>query len=376
MSILEEPARAMEFMEQAVEMAAQWGAKVIGLGSMTGVVGGQGKYLAEHSPVPVTTGNSLTVFAAIENVHHIAAELEIDLRHETVAVVGVPGSIATACAKLLAPHCGHLILVGRRPSDRASALAEELGATLEFDIPKAVARAKIVVSATSTGHCIEQSMLKPWSVVVDVAIPTDICEAHATRDDVLILSGGLTQIPDCMPRSSKFLWFHHGMIPSCLAETMVLALEERPECFSLGRSLDVERIRQIGAIAKSHGFDFSRYFSFGLPLDDSVLIRFRKANSPPRARPAAGKANPGSKENGHAKSHAIVAGKNGANGEASGATHATAPATIKELAPRREAVRPPHEPGIDRAWGKRGLRQNVRPRRRVVFVGCRGEALP
>ena len=265
------------------------GAKVIGLGSMTGVVGGQGTYLAQRSPVPVTTGNSLTVFAAIENVHHAAAELEIDLRHETVAVVGVPGSIATACAKLLAPHCGHLILVGRRPSDRASALARELGASLEFDIPTAVARAKIVVSATSAGHCIEQAMLKPWSVVVDVAIPTDICESHATRDDVLVLSGGLTQIPDCMPRTSKFLWFHHGMIPSCLAETMVLALEERPESFSLGRSLDVDKINEIGGIAKSHGFDFSRFFSFGLPLDDSALIRFRKANSRLVRRPAAAK---------------------------------------------------------------------------------------
>ncbi|HEY4312714.1 MAG TPA: aminotransferase class III-fold pyridoxal phosphate-dependent enzyme [Pirellulales bacterium] len=353
MRILEEPALAMEFMEQAVEMAAQWGAKVIGLGSMTGVVGGQGTYLAERSPVPVTTGNSLTVFAAIENVHHVAEELEIDLRHETVAVVGVPGSIATACAKLLAPHCGNLILVGRRPSERASALAAELGATLEFDIPKAVARAKIVVSATSAGHCIEQSMLKPWSVVVDVAIPTDICESHATREDVLVLSGGLTQIPDCMPRTSKFLWFHHGMIPSCLAETMVLALEGRPESFSLGRSLDVEKIREIGAIAKSHGFDFSRFFSFGLPLDDTALIRFRKANSRLLPRSKAGKLSTNNR-NGHTKSAAVANGRNGAKGEAVGKTSAKPLVAIEDIAPRAEKLFARHLNPVLIALGGKG----------------------
>lgn len=362
MRILEEPARAMEFMEQAVEMAAQWGAKVVGLGSMTGVVGGQGKYLSERSPVPVTTGNSLTVFAAIENVHHAAAELEIDLRHETVAVVGVPGSIATACAKLLAPHCGHLILVGRRPSDRASALAQELGASLEFDIATAVARAKIVVSATSAGHCIEQAMLKPWSVVVDVAIPTDICESHATRDDVLVLSGGLTQIPDCMPRTSKFLWFHHGMIPSCLAETMVLALEERPESFSLGRSLDVDKINEIGRIAKSHGFDFSRFFSFGLPLDDSALIRFRKANSRLVRRPSSAKLLPARNGNGHANGHSPSGGSNGLHAGANGATngithgaeHAKEPAKIVDLAGRAEKLFARHMNPVLVALGGKG----------------------
>ena len=45
-------------------MAADWGAKVVGLGSMTGVIGGQGTYLAEHASIPVTTGNSLTIYAA------------------------------------------------------------------------------------------------------------------------------------------------------------------------------------------------------------------------------------------------------------------------------------------------------------------------
>jgi len=350
LQILENQAQAMEYMEQAVEMATRWGARIVGLGSMTGIVGGQGKYLADRGIVPVTTGNSLTVFAAVENVHQICRELELDLARETIAVVGVPGSIATACARLLAPHCGKLLLVGRRPSERARSLAKELGASLSYDIPQALERAKIVVSATSAGHCIEQSMLRPWSIVVDVAIPTDVCESHATRDDVLVLSGGLTQIPDCMPRTSKFLWFHHGMVPSCLAETMVLALENRPECLSLGRNLDVKQIQQIGAVAQAHGFDFSRFFSFGLPLDDTVLTRFRKAKTRLLHKPADEKTrvrSNGEKSNGNGHTPS-----NGHNGNGSAPAH-TAP-DLAQLAPRAEKLHARHLNPVLVALGGKG----------------------
>ena len=66
--ILEDPGQAIEYMEQAVEHAAEWGARVVGLGSMTGIVGEQGEHLAERGPLPVTTGNSLTVYAALQSL--------------------------------------------------------------------------------------------------------------------------------------------------------------------------------------------------------------------------------------------------------------------------------------------------------------------
>jgi acetylornithine/succinyldiaminopimelate/putrescine aminotransferase/predicted amino acid dehydrogenase len=275
--ILEDPTRAMAYMEQAVQMAAEWGAGVIGLGSMTSVVGGQGTYLAERTTVPVTTGNSLTVFAAIENLRHACQEAEIDLADQTVAVIGIPGSIAAAAARILAPEVREVLLVARRTSARATKLAEELGAELLLDIPQALLRARLVVSATSTGSCIHQEDLGRGSIVVDVGVPADVHGSSPERDDVLILSGGLTLAPESMPRDSMFLGFHHGMIPSCLGETINLALENRSECFSLGRDLDPTSIREIGAIALSHGFSFRRLMSFGLAIEDSQLARYRKA---------------------------------------------------------------------------------------------------
>lgn len=282
--ILDDPALAVAYMEQAVDAAEAWGAKIVGLGSMTGVVGGHGVHLAQRGPLAVTTGNSLTVFAALENLIHVCAEADLDLARETVAVIGVPGSIAAAAAKMLAPLCGELLLVARNPSGRAAQLAAQLDCELLVDVHAALARSSVVLSATSSGNCIDQKRLQPGSVVIDVAVPTDVEGAAPLRDDVLIISGGLTRVPQSMPLASKFLWFHQGMVPSCLAETMLLALDRRAECYSLGRQLDVAGIRAIGQRAIAHGFDFSRLISFGQPLLDSALVKFRKVLVRQRSR--------------------------------------------------------------------------------------------
>lgn len=277
--ILADPVRAMEYVAEATQMAADWGAELVGLGSMTGVIGGQGTYLAERAPIAVTTGNSLTVYAALQNLEHVCSEADIDLRHATLAVIGVPGSIAAAAARLLAGRCCELILVARRPTARAEQLAEELDAQLLFDIPQALERATVVLSATSTGSCIDQHVLRAGSVVVDVAVPTDVRGSAAMRNDVLFITGGLARVPEAMSLDSMFLGFHHGMVPSCLGETMVLALERRAECFSLGRNLDPDKICQIGALATAHGFDFSKLYSFGQQLEPTALAQYRKSAS-------------------------------------------------------------------------------------------------
>lgn len=275
--ILEYPDAAVEHIEKAVRMAADWGARIVGLGAMTAVVGGRGTYVAERSPIAITTGNSLTVYAAIQGLFHAAEELNFDLRQETIAVVGVPGSIASAAAILLAPHCGQLVLVGRRASQPALKLADKLGVELLLDIDEACDRARIILSATSSGNCIDQSRLQPGTIVVDVGVPADVIGDGPQRPDVLVLTGGLAAIPeDGRWHGSRLLRFQRGMIPSCMGETMLLALEDRAECYSLGRVLDVEKIAEIGSIAIANGFGFSRLCSFGQVLDESVLTEFRK----------------------------------------------------------------------------------------------------
>ena len=276
-AILENPSEAVDWISEAVEMAADWGAKVVGLGSITGVVGGRGVYVAEKSNAAITTGNSLTVYAAIVQLRRACEEAHLNLADQTLAVVGIPGSIGAAAARLLAPEVKRLILVGRRSTSRAKKLAEELDAELMFDIPEALTQAKVILSATSTGACIDPRQLASGSIVVDVAVPADIIQTPVLRKDVLLLSGGLARVPESMCRNSQYLLFHHGIVPSCLGETMILALEDRMENFSLGRDLCEKNVLEIGSLAEKHGFLLEELHSFGVKLRGSDLTEFRKS---------------------------------------------------------------------------------------------------
>jgi 3-acetyloctanal aminotransferase len=224
----------------------------------------------------VTTGNSLTTYAALQNVFQVCEEFDLDLSQQTVAVIGVPGSIASCVATLLAPHVGRLLLVGRRASRVSQRLADELKAELVTSLDDALTEAGIFVTATSSGGCLNPDRLLPGAIVVDVGVPTDVQDSKLLRDDVLILTGGLTRLPESVERESTFLWFHDGVIPSCLGETMVLALEGRAENYSLGRELTPDQVQEIGGVAKSLGFDFSGLRSHGYPVTSSQLTAFRK----------------------------------------------------------------------------------------------------
>ncbi len=287
-SILGDPDRALELMEQAVEDAIGWGARIVGLGSMTGIVGNHGAYLAERQPIAVTTGNSLTVYATVRNLEHYCESLGIDLADEDIAVVGIPGSIATAVAALVAPRCRSLILAARRTSPRAINLASRLGARLEVDLPKALAGASIVVTATSSGDCIDPAWLRPGCLALDVGVPSDVRRTSPDRDDILVLSAGYARVPASMPRDSFFLRLYHGIVPSCLGETMVLSLEDRAESFSIGRELEFDRVREIGRLAEAHGFVFSEALAGGQSLSPEARSQFLKVLSrtrPRRSRP-------------------------------------------------------------------------------------------
>lgn len=273
----EDPDRALELLDQALEQAADWGAELVGLGSLTGIVGGRGTHLAERDLCAVTTGNSLTTYAALQNVFRVCEEFDLDLAQQTVAIVGVPGSIASCIAALLAPHVGRMLLVGRRPSKVSRQLAEELGAEFFTSLDDVLTVAGLFVTATSSGGCLNPDHLRPGSIVIDVGVPTDVQDSHVSRDDVLILTGGLTRLPESVERESTFLWFHDGVIPSCLGETMVLALEGRAENYSLGRKLSPDQVQEIGGVARSLGFDFSGLRSHGYPVTASQLTAFRKA---------------------------------------------------------------------------------------------------
>ncbi len=256
------PQTAYRKIVQTGDLAEKLGADILGLLAFTSVIGDGGVTVAQNLTIPVTTGRSLTVAAAVEGLEEAARRRGIQPQLAKVAVVGATGSIGLACARLLAPTVAELILVGRQEARLKSAEKQvrEAGAQrIRISTHmKTIRDADMILSTTNAARpIIEPEHLKQGAVVCDVALPPDVSPRVAReRDDVLCIHGGVMDVP-----GEVDFHFNFGLAPgrayACMAETMVLALEDRCESYSLGKQMQPERVREIARLARKHGFKLS-----------------------------------------------------------------------------------------------------------------------
>lgn len=267
---------------QTGRLAERLGAKILGLGAMTSVVGDAGISVAKQLNIPVTTGNSYTVATAVQGTREAARLMGVELARAHVAVVGATGSIGAVCARLLAREAGRLTLIGRQP-DKLERLAHTilhesgLAAALSNNPRRVLPTADVVLSVTAAvDTVIEPEDLKPGAVVCDVARPRDVSRRVVeVRDDVLVIEGGVVRVPGEVDFHFDF-GFPPGVALACMAETMILALERRWESFTLGREITLEQVEEIERLAKRHGFELAGFRSFERPVTPETIEAIRE----------------------------------------------------------------------------------------------------
>ena len=263
-------------------LAERLGAKILGLGAYTSVVGDAGITVAQALNIPVTTGDAYTIAVAVESIREAAQLMEIPMASAVTAVVGATGAIGKVCAELLAPDVGELLLIGRR-ADALAGIRQRLiernpaaNITISTEMQD-LARAQLVLTVTSAVEAvIEPQHLQPGCVVCDVARPRDVAvQVASARDDVLVIDGGMVEVPGNVDFHFNF-GFPPGKAYACMAETMALALEGRFEDYTLGKDISVERVLEIQAIARKHGFRLSGFRTFERPVTEEQIARIRE----------------------------------------------------------------------------------------------------
>ncbi len=324
--------QALAELKAAVAMARERGAKIVGLGAFTAVASMGGLYL-KNEGIPITTGNSYTVVSAVEAVNTATERLQIDRSETTAAIVGAAGSIGRGISLLLSETVPRLILIGNpnnqtsserlhivaaeiyryqsallrqgrplkdgsmahlladcsqlpdpeAPMDKFEEFVDGKGRELgliEFstDIDAVLARADIVISATSaTDKVIHAGNLKTGAIVCDISRPANVSEeVDAARPDVLVIDGGVVEVPG-HPSLGWDFGFEEGLAYACMAETMLLALEQHYKHYSLGSSgVNLETILQTRYWAEEHGFKLANFRSFNRPLSEDSWQRLLK----------------------------------------------------------------------------------------------------
>ena len=267
---------------QAVRKAEKLGADIVGLGALTAVVGDAGETIQKHVDIPVTTGNSYTVATALEAVQKACDMMGYDYKQVRVAIIGASGSIGSVVAKRMAKDVRYLSLIGRNKS-KLEPLAESiyqesgLAAKVSSSVKQCVSNADVVIAVTgAVDTVINGEELKPGAIVCDVARPRDVSWRVAeTRDDVLVIEGGIVEVPGDVQFNFNF-GFPPKTAYACMAETMILALENRLESYSLGRNLTVDQIDKMSRLATKHGFKLAGFRSFERAVDQGTIDRIKK----------------------------------------------------------------------------------------------------
>ena len=143
----------------------------------------------------------------------------------------------------------------------------------------------ILTATSSTQDVIEPEDLQPGAVVCEVSLPHDVSRRVALeRPDVLVTEGGNMRVPG-EPRFERVREpgtdFDLNLPPrtalACMTETMVLALENRFESYTLGRGIDLRQSHGNRSDGDTRGFTLADMRAF----DAAITPK----KSPPREKP-------------------------------------------------------------------------------------------
>lgn len=253
------------------EKADNEGAAIIGLGAYTKIVGDAGVTIARLSPIPVTTGNSLsaasTLWAAKLAVEKIDLVKKEGSQFKGVAmVIGATGSIGAVSAKVLALSWDEIIIVAPRAYKLLELKDEilKINPKVKIDISTKADdhthRADLIITTTSSrGETILDIMkVKPGAVICDVSRPFDIKEEDAIkRPDVMVIASGEVQLPGHIDMKID-IGLEGNIVYACLAETALLAMAGKFESFTLSRNINYEKVLEIDRLSKEHGVRLSQ----------------------------------------------------------------------------------------------------------------------
>lgn len=275
-----EPALAVRRAIEAARLAANLGATVLGLGAYWSVVGNKGLDVQAASPIAVTNGGAYTAGTVKMAVPVVLERLRargIDPASVTAAVVGASGVVGFGICRGLVEHVGRLLMLGtdRARLDRSRDLLTRrypgtvIEATTSLD---GLPQAHVIFAATShPSPVIYPRHVRPGAIVFDLGRPPDVDASVSEMPDVEVIPGGVVQLPGEpeVPDYFGYSQFGRGLVPACMAEAAMIAIDRCFDRVSLGERTQSQNVDYFVTRGAELGF---RVLTAGRPSGD-VLMR-------------------------------------------------------------------------------------------------------
>ncbi len=257
--IRNQPEVATRMAIQGARLAHELGAEAFGLGAFWSTVGNKGLDVQEAVPeIHITNGGAYTaatVKAAVPGLLERFAAAGGSLKRACAAVVGANGVVAFGVARMIAGEVAELILIGRdleRLNRSAQALRRKFLQTMITTSTEVAActAADLVFTATSDPEpVLYAEHVKPGAWLFDLGRPADVDDSVRSVPGVHIVPGGVVRPPGAI-KSLIDLHFGDGLVPACLAETMIMTATRAFDRKSLGpqtKTADIDFYLEAGA---------------------------------------------------------------------------------------------------------------------------------
>lgn len=259
-----EPALAVRRAVQASKLAANLGVTVLGLGAYWSIVGNKGLDVQVQSPIAITNGGAYTagtIKLAVPLVLERLRAAGTDPTRATVAVVGANGVVGFGICRAVLEHVGRLIMVGTNQErlDRSRDLlvrrypAAAIEATTRLE---RLREAEVIFTATSEPRpVIFPEHVRDRCLIYDLGRPVDVDASVHAIPGVEVIPGGLVRLPGDPRGRIEDLGYGARLVPACLAETIILALDGAYERASLGDRTKAENVEYFIDRATVLGFE-------------------------------------------------------------------------------------------------------------------------
>lgn len=275
---------ALKKIIQSVHLAEKLGVTIVGLGALTSSLSKGGIDLIDKTNVGITTGHAYTVYNVFSHIERVFNDFDLDRSRENISIVGASGSIGSSVVKSLAENgfkIFNLIDVSRKVNS-LNRLKDEILSNIDSDIEitisenmNSLTRSSVIVTATNTPEALVMlNHVKPGTIIINDASPTDVSDEVLRSDDRLVIEAGFVKTPGVTTHFS-FGFIDDDISFCCMAEILALSANNWEGNFVIGKPTQ-KNIDDIIKMSKGMGFGLPRYQNFYEIIPDSKIKRMRE----------------------------------------------------------------------------------------------------
>ena len=250
----------LDKITSAADLAQKLGADILGLGSCASMLKDNDLAVTKIVKIPFTDGDALTSWSIFEAVYRTARAKGIDLGSAKVAVIDAGGSIGNLCARKIAEYAGKIILAGK-DSQKLQLVKENISRFNQAEVIiesmrlRSMQEADIsVICGLHTDDVPDIESLAAGKIICYFSLPEEAANRLKSREDITCVEGGLIKLPYPMELPLN-IGLPKDVVSASLAETILLALEERFVNYSWGENINLDKLEEIADIAAKHGFE-------------------------------------------------------------------------------------------------------------------------